>query len=342
ASLAFLQAKTIEDYEQALRGWGAPSSNHIVAETGGRIARFTAGFAPERPSWDGLIPVPGDGRYEWAGFRDPLSTPRVKEPASGWVATANQFNLPEDWTGPGETPGFEWPDPARYQTIAAALDAQPKHSLEDVRALQTSFRSNPAERLVPLLAGLPDSPAKAMLEGWDRRLDAESGPAALFETWFARHLVPAALAAASPEGLQALAALPDTALALDLVTGVDPRLGACDVDGLLAETLAAAWADVAARFGHDPERWAWGAFHHAYFPHALSDLLDTETRRQWNVGPLPKGGSGLTVNNNNYRQTDGRVTLGVTWRMILDVGNWDAGITINCPGQSGDPASPHY
>ena len=28
--------------------------------------------------------------------------------------------------------------------------------------------------------------------------------------------------------------------------------------------------------------------------------------------------------------------------MVLDVGNWDASRAINTPGQSGDPASPHY
>ena len=340
ASLNYLQAETIEDYERALNGWGAPSTNHIVAETGGRIARFTAGFAPIRRGWDGTLPVPGDGRYEWQGFHDPLSTPREIAPASGWVATANQFNLPDDWTHPGRTPGFEWPDPSRYRTIAAALDAQPKHSIDDTRALQTSFHSHAAERLLPLVAGLAETPATRFLHGWDMRLDAASAPAALFETWFARHLVPAALGAASPDGLQAHAALPDTSLALDLVTAGDSRLG--DRDALLADTLAAAWDECRGRFGPDPKAWAWGDFHHGYFPHALAELLDAATAQAWNVGPLPKGGSGLTVNNNNYRQTDGRVTLGVTWRMILDVGDWDAALAVNCPGQSGDPASPHY
>jgi penicillin amidase len=60
------------------------------------------------------------------------------------------------------------------------------------------------------------------------------------------------------------------------------------------------------------------------------------------VGPAPKGGSNLTINNNGYRGTDFRVMSGVSWRMVLDVGNWDASWTINAPGQSGDPASPHY
>ena len=340
ASLNFLQAKTIGDYEQALKGWGAPASNHIVAETGGKIARFTAGFIPVRPGWDGTLPVPGDGRYEWAGLHDPLTTPRVKDPESGWVATANQFNLTPEWLGDDNTPGFEWTDASRYRTIAAALDARERHSLEDVRALQTSYHSNQAERLVPLLADVADSPAKAMLLAWNLSLDADSGPAALFETWLHRFLTPRVLESASPPGLQAYAAMADLSLVVDLVENGDQRLGSRST--LLAETLAAAWEDTLARFGPNPAKWRWGDFHHAYHPHDLSALLDETRRKSWSVGPLPKGGSGYTINNNNYRLQNGRLTLGVTWRMVCDVGNWDACLTINSPGQSGLPDSPHY
>ena len=28
--------------------------------------------------------------------------------------------------------------------------------------------------------------------------------------------------------------------------------------------------------------------------------------------------------------------------MVIDVGNWDNSRAMNAPGQSGDPASPHY
>jgi penicillin amidase len=28
--------------------------------------------------------------------------------------------------------------------------------------------------------------------------------------------------------------------------------------------------------------------------------------------------------------------------MVVDVGNWDASRVVNTPGQSGNPASPHY
>ncbi len=44
----------------------------------------------------------------------------------------------------------------------------------------------------------------------------------------------------------------------------------------------------------------------------------------------------------DYRPDDFAVTLGASFRMVLDVGDWDRSLVINAPGQSGDPASPHY
>jgi penicillin amidase len=43
-----------------------------------------------------------------------------------------------------------------------------------------------------------------------------------------------------------------------------------------------------------------------------------------------------------YRLGDFKVTNGASFRMVVDVGNWDASRAINAPGQSGDPRSPHY
>ena len=40
--------------------------------------------------------------------------------------------------------------------------------------------------------------------------------------------------------------------------------------------------------------------------------------------------------------TDFRVTAGASFRMVADVGNWDESRVVNAPGQSGNPASPHY
>ena len=43
-----------------------------------------------------------------------------------------------------------------------------------------------------------------------------------------------------------------------------------------------------------------------------------------------------------YRASDYHLTAGASFRMVLDVGNWDASRAVNTPGQSGNPDSPHY
>ena len=53
-------------------------------------------------------------------------------------------------------------------------------------------------------------------------------------------------------------------------------------------------------------------------------------------------GSGFTPMAASYQPSDWHLTAGASFRMVLDVGNWDASRFINTPGQSGDPQSPHY
>ncbi|WP_244470743.1 penicillin acylase family protein [Microvirga massiliensis] len=60
------------------------------------------------------------------------------------------------------------------------------------------------------------------------------------------------------------------------------------------------------------------------------------------VGRLTMGGSAFSPFAATYRAMDFRVTAGASFRIVLDVGNWDQSVTINTPGQSGDPFSPHY
>ncbi len=60
------------------------------------------------------------------------------------------------------------------------------------------------------------------------------------------------------------------------------------------------------------------------------------------VGRLAMGGSAFSPFAATYRAMDFRVTAGASFRMVLDVGNWDQSVTVNTPGQSGDPFSPHY
>jgi penicillin amidase len=59
------------------------------------------------------------------------------------------------------------------------------------------------------------------------------------------------------------------------------------------------------------------------------------------VGPAPRGGSGDTVGSTAYTP-DFRQRGGATFRLVVDVGDWDRSVAMNSPGQSGVPTSPHY
>lgn len=335
ASLAYLSVRTAEEFGAALAHWSTPSVNQVYADVSGRVAWFAAGKSPVRPNWDGLMPVPGDGRYEWQGFHRFEDLPRAIDPACGFVATANEMNLPEGYPYETVQLGYEWAERSRGKRIHQVLGEQNRHSVAQSMALQTDDHSIPAVRLGALIAGF-DGRAAALLRGWDHRLDRGSAPAALQEVWWSKHLKQRLLDLLAPDpAVRALMAPGDVETLLALLEAPDARLP--DREALLRTTLDAAWADCIERLGDNPASWAWGRLHHGAFPHPLHRVADMP-----GVAALPKGGSGSTVMAANYRLGDFKVTHGASFRMVVDVGAWDNSRCINAPGQSGDPRSPHY
>lgn len=347
----YMTAKDWNGFLTAMRRWGAPSENQVYADTKGNIGWVAAGKTPRRVNYDGLMPVPGDGRYEWQGFLSLDELPKIYQPKQGWFATANHMNLPADYPVAERKVGFEWSDPARWQRIAEVLQANKKLTLADAMDLQNDDTSMLARRLVALLKPLASDDANVkkgldLLKGWDARDSADSAAAALFEVWIANHLGPELLKTAAPKaadliapeasGISAMVALLE---APDATLGTEP---AAARDRILRDSLGSAVADVAGKLGDDSTTWRWGRLHVAKFDHALMPLADKATATQLSVGPLAYGGAGNVPRAATYRRSDYRLIAGASFRMVLDVGNWDASRTINSPGQSGDPFSGHY
>lgn len=53
------------------------------------------------------------------------------------------------------------------------------------------------------------------------------------------------------------------------------------------------------------------------------------------------GGGNYTVGRAGHND-EFQLTHGASWRMVIDVGEWDNSLAVNVPGQSGDPESPFY
>jgi penicillin amidase len=339
------RAKSWDDFAAARDRWGAPSLNLVYADTKGDIGWAAAGRTPVRPNWDGLFPVPGDGRYEWKGFLEDGGLPVARNPPAGFFATANAMNIPAEPAYPREARklGFEWADPTRSVRIHEVLSALPKSTLADSMALQTDVVSPQARRAVALVAGLsspdPDvGQALRLLSAWDGREATDSAAAAIYEAWVSRSLGHAVAAVAAPEAARPLigASTPDPILTW--LEGASPAVRAPVLLASLAETVA----DLKRRLGPDMAVWSWGRLHHAAFTPAVAALADRETAAQMSLGPLEIPGSASTPRAATYHTTTFTQTAGASVRFVMDVGAWNNSMAINTPGQSGDPASAHY
>lgn len=348
-SLTTMRAKSVAEFREGLKGWHTPSANHVAADIHGQIGWMPCGLTPLRKTFDGLTPAPGDGSCEWEGWIENEALPRWIDPPEGFVATANEMNLPPDYDHAAQPLGFEWVEGSRASRIREVLSAQDKHALADTMALQTDVASMPSRRLASIFARLaaedgPAAPALNLLCGWNQRLEADSAGAALFEVWWTKHMKPALLTLLVPDAaLRALLAPGDVETILQALEKPDARFGADPAaarDRLVVETLAAAFEDCAARMGANPSGWRWGRLHHGAFDHALSGI--GSVGKGFDLGPWPMGGNASCPMHTGYRPSDFRTIAGASVRLAIDVGDWDRSMCVNAPGQSGDPRSPHY
>jgi penicillin amidase len=347
-SAALLATRGWEEFRSAARHWGGPGENLVYADIDGDVGWQPAGRIPIRPNWSGLLPVPGDGRYEWAGYLSHDALPYEHNPARGWLASANQCNVaPEQADGVGVT--FEWDPPFRHRRIADALEASRQHTVEQSVALQNDYLCLGAGEVLPRLRDLTVTDpwarrAIAMLVAWDGRLDADSAAAAVFELWFRKHLrrglfdhvlagsMEAAEADRAVEALMADESVVHNArIDLDLLASADGSLDAI-VEASLCETMT----ELRERLGPDPGSWRWGDLHRAAFAQPIAaDAIPS-------LPTTARGGGCDTVGNTTYSPHDFTQTIGATTRIVVDVGAWDESVAMNAPGQSGDPASAHY
>ena len=209
--------------------------------------------------------------------------------------------------------------------------------------------------------------AAAMLAAWDVTLSKDSAAAALYEAWLPK--LKAAIAATATPGrasvtnqgastigdqalltLLARAGLRGAAAAPDPWVDGSPRCRGCQVPtdasateraavraALTGPALGDAWRELAGKLGHDPAAWSWGRLHRASFEHALAGT--PALRALMNMADVPRGGDATTPNSTG---SGARQTAGASFRLVLDVGDWDHSTTINVPGASGQPGSPHY
>jgi penicillin G amidase len=347
ASLRIDQASSWDEFREACRFFRMPSENMVWADVENRIGWQAVGLAPVRKNWNGLLPVPGDGRYEWGDFIPILDLPHLADPGRGWLATANQDNLPRGYPF---TLGLQWNDPYRFSRLQEVLGSGRRFTLTDMEQLQQDELALPARSLMPLLRALHPATersrsAQALLSNWDLVLDKNSVPASIYVTW-ERILKTSVWERSVPQ--EARSALPyrqfSTEKFVQWLSSPDGRFGADPIaerDAMATRALDQAVAELERRLGPDMSTWLYGQnkMKHVWLHHPLSDAVSPELQARLDLGPLPRGGYSNTVNNtsDNYNQASG-----ASFRVIAEADDWDRSVATNTPGQSDNPDSPHY
>lgn len=345
ASLRMDQAQSWEQFRDACSYSHTPAENMVWADRTGNIGYQAVGAAPNRPNWSGLVPVPGDGRYEWDGLLPIKALPHVLNPDKGYWNTSNNYLIPQGWPYT-QALSYQWADPFRSEEVAGVLGSGRQFTVADMVSLQNYLLSIPARDLVPLLRDLPlndplSARAAQQLLHWNYVLDRDSVAAGIYEMW-QRHLMADMYTLLVPKAASAYIGAISLTKTIDLLEAPDGRFGSDPIAGrnaLLTTALREAVAELQQRLGDDMSKWYLGAYHHAKILHPLDPALDARQKAVFDVGDLPRGGDGYTIDATGSGDNQ---TSGGSFKIIADTGDWDNSVGINNPGQSGNIDSPHY
>jgi penicillin G amidase len=341
------QAKTWEEFREGCSFSNIPGENMIWADKKGNIGWQAVGIAPIRKNWSGLVPVPGDGTYEWDNYLPITSLPNVFNPSKGFWATANENLIPENYDHRNAV-GWNWADPFRANRLNEALGNGQKHSFEEMMKLQFDYLSLPARSLVPLLKNVSSKDAsveeaRKMLLDWNFVMDKNSLAAGIYMAWEKKVSSSMVLKVVPEQGRKYIKSIPLSKVVKWTVSAgpVFGKNATEERDRFLLTNLEEAVKDLETKLGADKTKWQYGqpSYHHTLIKHMMSNAVNEDTRKKLDLGPLPRGGSastpGVTGNANNQSH-------GASFRMVADVSDWDKVMFTNTPGQSGDPSSGFY
>jgi len=340
----------------ALRDFHAPQQNVTYADVEGNVGFIAAGKVPVRKPENtlmGLAPAPGwDRRYDWAGFIPFEELPRLYNPSSGAIVTANHKITPHGY------PHYitsEWQAPYRARRIEELLAALPRHGTPSFARMQLDTVSLAAKELLPKL--LSTKPASAegqaalqLLSAWDGNMEAPRAEPLILAAWW-RELARAIFADELGEAFRpAWATRP--AFVNNVLANRDGQSRWCDdvrtgkretCAEVLQVSLEKALQDLRSRYG-EPRNWKWGEAHEARLRHRPF-TRDNWLRRWFDVA-VPSPGDAYTVNVGRSEFQDDADPYSnrhaASLRAIYDLADPQASLFIHPGGQSGNPLSPHY
>ncbi len=330
------RAKNEAEYRKAISYFKCPGQNFVFASNEGDVAITQQGLFPNKWEGQGLFVMDGSNPdHDWQGFIPIEHNPYVKNPARGFVSSANQH--PTDSTYPYRIDGlYEW---NRNRRINQALAGMSDITVDDMKQFQSeSFNQLASEVLRSLLNQIevgklsptgkaafdalntwnlfsdPDEVAPCYFHVWLSEMNfafwqadiaASTGPVNLPPSYLATHFL------AFPDSMQ------DSLF--DIRNRAELLLSTLETSASVLET----WKQ-----DHPGEELKWLNFNNPRVVHLSRQNALSRFR-------IPIGGDAGVVSavKGNH---------GPSWKMIVELGEKPQGFAIYPGGQSGNPGSYWY
>ncbi len=353
-------ARNYADYTAALATYGSPAQNFIFADDAQDIAIWPNGRFPLKWRDQGKFILDGtDPAYDWQGWIPAAQNPHVKNPARGFVSSANQFSA-----GPDYPYYLNW-NYASYERghrINQRLAAMTQVTPDSLRRLQNDVLDLNAQLMLPwmlqtmaggkLEAGCyspirPETPeytAFSALTKWNYRYDANAIGPTIFALWY-QNLVKRLWEDDFGTTSQLALRYPSRDRTNELLLKESGASGLCfrnasrwiddrrtakheNIHDLLQASLLFATDSLTRKFGPLSPKWRWAA-------QKSTDVLHLLQLPGFGEMNLDCGGGGGIVNATSERN-------GPSWRMVVALGPRVRAYGVYPGGQSGNPGSPFY
>ncbi len=340
--LTFLKlntAKNYDEYVEAIKIYNSPPQNFVFASAQGDIALWVQGKFPAKWKEQGKFVMDGSSSaYEWQGFIPQEHNAHVKNPERGFVSSANQFPVADDYPYYTYDGKYEY---FRNRRINAQLQAMKSATVADMMELQTDNYNLKAAELLPMMldsvqyTSLNKQQVKAydLLKTWNYVNGPDTKAPSIFEIWWKELYYSVwdefrnqGMALVYPEEYNTIQLLknypahdfvdqkstPEKETATTLIN----RSFVVAVDSVMS------WSE------RNEQEYTWGNF-------KATSLQHLARIKPFSVGNIQIGGGKSIVNATSSR-------AGASWRMIVALGDDVEAYGVYPGGQSGNPGSPYY